>query len=98
MFYSKGKHKPQQQPQPPPFPQKKKNIMKRQTTIVIMRTIEVITEVTNPTGANKAAVENLIEDPNKGEGDSKTIIGATTKATTDNLTPPVEAITIITIQ
>ena len=71
--------------------------MKRQTTIIIMRTIEVITEAANPTGVNKAATKNLIELPNKGEGISKTIIGANTKATADNSTPPTEAITIIII-
>ena len=91
---SGGKSKPQQQPQPPILPQKKKNIMKRQTTITIMRIIEVITEAANPTGINKGA-ENLIEDPNRGEGDNKSITGANTKATVDNLTPPAEAITII---
>ena len=77
-----------------PLPQKKNNIMKRRTTITIMRNIEVIIEATNPTGVNKVA-ENPIEDPNRGEGDNKTITGTNTKATTDNLTPPVEAITII---
>ena len=41
--------------------------------------------------------ENLIEVPNKGEGASKTIIGANTKATVDISTPPTEAITIIII-
>ena len=41
--------------------------------------------------------ENLIEDSNRGEGDNKTITGANTKATVDNLTPPMEAITIIII-
>ena len=61
-----------------------------------MRIIEVITEATNHTGVNKAA-ENPIEDPNRGEGDTKTIAGANTKATADNLTPPTEAITIIII-
>ena len=62
-----------------------------------MRIIEVITEVTNPRGVNKVVVENLKEAPNKGEGDSKTIIGANTKVITDNLIPPTEAITIIII-
>ena len=42
-------------------------------------------------------VENHIEDPNIGEGDNKTITGANTKATTDNLIPPVEAIIMITM-
>ena len=40
---------------------------------------------------------NLIEVLNKGEGDSKTIIGANTKATMDNSTPPMEATTTIII-
>ena len=39
--------------------------------------------------------ENPIEDPNEGEGDNKIITRANTKATIDNLTHPVEAITII---
>ena len=71
--------------------------MKRQTTIIIMGIIEVITDAKNPTGVNKVATENLIEASNKGEGDSKTILGANTKATMDNLIPPTEAITIIII-
>ena len=71
--------------------------MKTQTTIIIKRNIEVITEAANPTGVNKAVAENLIEVLNKGERDSKTIIGANTKATMDNSTPPVEAITITII-
>ena len=74
-----------------------RRIMKRQTTIIIMRIIQVIIEAANPTGVNKAVAENLTEVPNKGEGDSKTIIGANTKATTDNSMPPMEAITIIII-
>ena len=61
-----------------------------------MRIIEAITEVTNHTGVNKVA-ENPIEDPNRGEGDNKTITGVNIKTTVDNLTPPVEAITIIII-
>ena len=61
-----------------------------------MRIIKVITEAANHTGVNKVA-ENPIEDPNRGEGDNKTITGTNTKATTDNLTPPTEAITIIII-
>ena len=71
--------------------------MKRQTTIIIMRIIEAIAEAANPTGVNKVVAENPIEDPNKGEGDNKTITGANTKATVDNLSPPVEAMTIIII-
>ena len=70
--------------------------MKRQTTIVIMRITEVIVEAADHIGVNKVA-EDPLEDPNKGKGDNKTIIGANTKITTDNLTPPVEAITITII-
>ena len=62
-----------------------------------MRIIEVIKEAANPTGVNKVVAKNLTEVPNKGEGASKTIIGANTKATADNSTPPTEAITIIII-
>ena len=62
-----------------------------------MRIIEVITEATNLTGVKKVPAENLIEAPNKREGDSKTIIGANTKVTVDNLIPPKEAITIIIV-
>ena len=58
-----------------------------------MRIIEAIIEATDPIGVN-TAVGNHIEDPNTGEGDNKTITGASTKATTDNLIPPVEAIII----
>ena len=68
-----------------PLPQKR-NIMKRQTAIIIMRIV-----------VNKAVAKYLKEVPNKGEGASKTIIGANTKATMDNSTPPMEAITIIII-
>ena len=59
-----------------------------------MKIIEAIVEATNPTGVNKAAAENCIEVLNKKEGDNRTILGANTKATTDNLTAPVETITI----
>ena len=41
--------------------------------------------------------ENLIGVPNKGEGVSKRIIRANTKATVDNSTPPMQAIIIIFI-
>ena len=61
-----------------------------------MRITEVIAKATDHTGVNKVA-KGLLEDPNKGEGDNKTIIGANTIVTTDNLTPPVEAITITII-
>ena len=60
-----------------------------------MGIIEVITEAANHSAVNKAVAENLLEVPNKGEGASKTIIGANTKATMDNSTPPTEAITVI---
>ena len=61
-----------------------------------MRAIEVIIQAIDPFGVN-IAVGNHIEDPNKGEGDNKTIIEANTKATMDNSIPPVEAIIIITM-
>ena len=63
-----------------------------------MRITEVIAEATDRIGGNKV-VEGLLEDPNKGEGDNNTIIGANTRVTMDNLTPPMEAIitTIITV-
>ena len=58
--------------------QKKRNCMKRQTTIITMRITKVIAEATDHTGVNKIA-EGPLEDPNKGEGDNKTIIGAIPK-------------------
>ena len=61
-----------------------------------MRIIEVTIEAIDPTGAN-IAVESHIESLSKGEGDNKIIIEVNTKATTDNLTPPVVAIIIITM-
>ena len=61
-----------------------------------MRIIEVIIEATDPIGVN-TAIGNHMEDPNTGEGDNKTITGANSKATTDNLIPPMEAIIIITM-
>ena len=61
-----------------------------------MRIIEVIVEAADPIGVN-TVVGNHIEDPNIGDGDSKTITGANTKVTVDNLTPPMEAIIIITM-
>ena len=70
--------------------------MKRLTTTIIMRIIEVIIEAADPIGVN-TVVENHTEDPNTGKGDNKTITGANTKATTDNLIPPTEAIIIITM-
>ena len=61
-----------------------------------MRITEVIAEATDHIGVNKVA-EGLLENPNKGEGDNKTIIGANTRVTTNNLTSPAEAITITII-
>ena len=62
-----------------------------------MRIIEVIAEATDHVGVNKVA-EGPSEDPNKGEGDNKTIIGANTRITMDNTTLPMEAITITIIE
>ena len=62
----KGKQKSQQQPQPPPPPPEEEEHNEETTTTIIMGTIEVITEATNPTGVNKVVAENLIEAPNKG--------------------------------
>ena len=84
----KGKQKSQQQLQPPPPPLKKRNNMKRQIIIITTKITEVIIEATDPIGAIKAVVENLIESPNTGEEASKTIIGGNTKATVGNTTPP----------
>ena len=61
-----------------------------------MRFIEVIIEAADPIGVN-TTVGNHIEDPNTGEGDNKTITGANTKVTVDNLIPPTEAIIIVTM-
>ena len=61
-----------------------------------MRIIKVIIEAADPIGVN-TVVGNHIGYPNIGEGDNKTITGANTKATTDNLIPSVEAIIIITM-
>ena len=55
-----------------------------------MRIIEVIIHATDPIGVN-TVVGNHIEDPNTGEGDNKTITGANTKVTMDNLIPLTEA-------
>ena len=57
-----------------------------------MRIIEVIIEVIYPTGANIVA-ESHIGGLSKGEGAKKIIIEANTKATADNLIPPMVAIT-----
>ena len=71
--------------------------MERQIIIIIMKITEVIIKASNPTGANKAVVENPFGAPNTEEGASKTIIGGNTKATVGNITSPVEAIAIIII-
>ena len=60
-----------------------------------MRNIEVIIEAADPIGVNTYGRSQHIEDPNIGEGDNKTITGANTKATANNLIPPTEAIIII---
>ena len=61
-----------------------------------MNIIEVIAEATDHIRVNKAA-KGSSEDPNKGKGDNKTIIGANIRITTDNSTLPMEAITITII-
>ena len=61
-----------------------------------MRIIEVTIEAVDPTGAN-TVVENHIEVLSRGQGDSKIIIEANTKATMDNLIPPVAAMIMIII-
>ena len=78
----------------PPSPQNKKNSMKIQTITTTMRIIEVTIEAADPTGVN-IVVESHIEGLSKGEGDKKIITEANTKATVDNLIPPVVAIIII---
>ena len=61
-----------------------------------MRIIEVTIEAVDTTGAN-IVVESHIEGLSKEEGDNKIITEANTKATMDNLIPPVAAIIIIII-
>ena len=61
-----------------------------------MRITEIIAEATDHIGVNKVA-EGHLEDPNNGEGDNKTITGANARITVDNLTPPMESITITII-
>ena len=61
-----------------------------------MRIMGVIIEAVDPTGAN-IVVESHIEGLSKGEGDNKIIIEANTKATMDNLTSFMVAITISTV-
>ena len=57
-----------------PLPQKKRNHLKRQTTIIIMRITEVIAEATDHIGVNKVA-ENPLEDQTKGKGTTKQLQG-----------------------
>ena len=61
-----------------------------------MRIMGVIIEAVDPRGAN-IVVESHIEGLSKGEGDNKIIIEANTKATMDNLTSFMVAITISTV-
>ena len=61
-----------------------------------MRIIEVIINSVDPTGAN-IVEESHTEGLSKDEGNNKIIIEANIKATVDNLTPLVVAITIITM-
>ena len=68
--------------------------MKMQMITTIMRIIEVTIEATDSTGAN-IVVESHIEGLSKGEEDNKIITEANTKATADNLIPPMVAIIII---
>ena len=70
--------------------------MKRQVIIIITKITEAVTEATNPIGDNLVQ-EDHTEEPKIGEGDSKTIIQANIKAIADNLIPPIEAKTIITM-
>ena len=65
-----------------------------QTITTTMRIIEVTIEAAGPAGAN-TVVESHTEGLSKGERDNKTITEANTKATADNLIPPVVAIIII---
>ena len=79
-----------------PLPQNKKNSMKMQTITTTVRIIEVTIEGADPIGAN-VMVESHIEGLSKGEGDNKIITEANTKATTNNLIPPMVAIIIMAI-
>ena len=67
--------------------------MKMQIITTTTRIIEVTIEAADPTGTN-IVVESHIEGLNKGEGDNKIIIEVNTKATMDNLIPPMIAIII----
>ena len=90
----KGKSKPQQQPQPPSSPPEEEEQYEETNNYYHNENYRGNSRGADDTGVNKVA-ENQIEDPNKGEGDNKIITGAYTKATVDNLTHPVEVITII---
>ena len=79
-----------------PLPLNRKNSMKMEISTTTMRTIEVIVEAVDPTGANITA-EGYIEGPSKGEGDNKIIIEANFKTTADSLILLMVAITIITM-
>ena len=61
-----------------------------------MRIKEVTAEAIDPTGAN-TGVESHIKVLSKGEGNNKITAEVNTKATVDNLIPPVAAIIIITM-
>ena len=53
------------------LPQKKRNTMKRQTIIIIMKTIEAITEATDPTETKRQWQKALQRFPRKGKGPAK---------------------------
>ena len=79
-----------------PCPVNKKNSIKRQVIVIITKLTETVTEAINPIGDNLVE-EDHTEEPKIGEEDSKTIIQANIKATADDLIPPTEAETIITM-
>ena len=91
----KEKSNPQQQPQPPPPPPEEEELYERQATIIIMRITEVIAEAADHVEVNKVA-EDPLEDPNKGEMDNKTIIGAITKITVIKAEVDMAMVVIIT--
>ena len=70
--------------------------MKMLIIATTMRIVEVTIEAIEPTGAN-TVVESHTGGLSKGEGDNKIIMEVNTKATVDNLSPPVVAIIIITM-
>ena len=89
----KGKQKSKQQPQPPPPPPEEGEHYEETKNYYHNE---------NYRGNNRGHKPCRVQQggsrkPYRGEGDSKTIIGANTKATMDNSTPPAEAITIIII-